>query len=46
MPSLLKDLNSRAFPHVLKTLLRKDIHSIVTDIPERAMEFRESIQDV
>jgi glycerophosphoryl diester phosphodiesterase len=31
---------------LLKTLLRKDIHSIVTDIPERAMEFRESIQDV
>ena len=31
---------------LLRTLLRKDIHSIVTDIPERAMEIRESIQNV
>ena len=31
---------------LLRTLLRKDIHSIVTDIPERAMELRESIQNV
>ena len=32
--------------NLLRTLLRKDIHSIVTDIPERAMELRESIQNV
>ena len=31
---------------LLRTLLRKDIYSIVTDIPERAMEIRESIQNV
>jgi glycerophosphoryl diester phosphodiesterase len=31
---------------LLRTLLRKDIHSIVTDIPERAIEIRESIQNV
>ena len=31
---------------LLRTLLRKDIHSIVTDIPERAMEIRESLQNV
>ena len=32
--------------NLLRTLLRKDIYSIVTDIPERAMEIRESIQNV
>ena len=32
--------------NLLETLLRKEIHSIVTDIPERAMEVRESIQNV
>ena len=31
---------------LLITLLRKDIYSIVTDIPEEAMEIRESIQNV
>ena len=32
--------------NLLETLLRKGIHSIVTDIPERAMEIRESVQNV
>ena len=32
--------------NLLETLLRKEVHSIVTDVPERAMVIRESIQNV
>jgi glycerophosphoryl diester phosphodiesterase len=32
--------------NLLETLMRKGVHSIVTDVPERAMEIRESIQNV
>ena len=31
---------------LLETLISEDIYSIVTDNPERAMEIRESIQNV
>ena len=32
--------------NLLETLLRREVHSIVTDVPEKAMEIRESIQNV
>ena len=31
---------------LLETLISEDIYSIVTDKPERAMEIRESVQNV
>ena len=31
---------------LLEKLISEDIHSVVTDIPERAMEIRESLRNV